>query len=97
MFAVITTGGKQYRVASGDIINVEKLSKNPGDKLAIPAIAIFNDKNELVSLSSTVEVEVLENIKDQKKIIFKKERRTTHKKRKGHRQKLDKIKILKIA
>ena len=96
MFAVIKTGGKQYKVCQNDVIEIEKLSCKAGEKHTIDVIAIFNEKSELISTKSTAEVEVIAEIKDDKKFIFKKERRTTHKKKTGHRQKLHQVKILSI-
>ena len=96
MFAIISTGGKQYKVSPNDIINIEKLSCKAGEKQSVDVVAVFNDKSELISTKSTAEVEVIAEVKDNKKFTFKKERRTTHKKKTGHRQKLYQVKVLSI-
>jgi large subunit ribosomal protein L21 len=95
-FAVVATGGKQYKVCVGDVITVEKLEINEGQKSKLKAIAVFEDA-KVVSFGGSVEVEFVEHLKDKKKITFKKERRTTHKKKIGHRQKLTSVKILEIS
>ncbi len=95
-FAIVATGGKQYKVSVGDVITVEKLELAEGQKSKLKAIAIFEDA-KIISFGGSVEVEFAQHLKDKKKITFKKERRTTHKKKIGHRQKLTSVKIVDIA
>ena len=94
MFAVIKTGGKQYRVAKDDVIAVEKL---PGDA---GATVVFDDVLVLGSQvgtprvpNATVTAEVVRQFRDEKKIIFKKRRRKHYRRRNGHRQHLTLVKI----
>ena len=98
MFAVLKTGGKQYRVASGDVLRVEKLAADAGDKIQF---------NEILMVGSTVgapfvegagvQAEVIDQIKGEKLINFVKRRRKHSSKRtKGHRQKLTLVRITDI-
>jgi large subunit ribosomal protein L21 len=95
-FAIVATGGKQYKVSVNDVITVEKLEITEGQKIILKAIAVFGEDLKVESFGGEVEAEFVAHEKDKKKIIFKKERRTTHKKKTGHRQKLTTIKILGI-
>lgn len=91
MFAVIRTGGKQFTVAPGDKIRVEKLDVNQGESIELKDILLLNDGSKTeVSASAlgkaVVGVKVLEHGRDEKVIIFKKQRRQNHRRKKGHRQ-----------
>lgn len=92
MFAVIRTGGKQYKVASGDVIAVEKLAGNPGDKVEISDVLMTG-----ANLGGKgVMAEVVRHFRDAKVTIFKKKRRHNYRRKKGHRQDLTEIKITEI-
>ena len=96
MFAIIRTGGKQYKVASGDVIAVEKLEGNAGDKVEITDILASGQKigTQSSPLSGIkVLAEIISQFRDEKVIIFKKRRRHNYRRKKGHRQYLTKIKI----
>ncbi|HUO94095.1 MAG TPA: 50S ribosomal protein L21 [Rhizomicrobium sp.] len=100
MFAVIRTGGKQYRVVADDVLTIEKLEGDVGSKLTLSdVLMIGGDKPQtgapLVKGASVV-AEILEQGKGEKVIAFKKKRRkNTHRKR-GHRQPFTKVKITAI-
>ena len=100
-FAVIETGGKQYKVSAKNILKVEKLNISKGKKVEFKKVLLVNDNktievgNPTVS-GAVVEGLLLENIKDKKIIVFKKRRRQNSRKRYGHRQLLSKIQITKI-
>ena len=101
MFAVIRTGGKQYRVAKNDVIFVEKLAGEAGDDIAFPEVLAFGDgetQNVGVPLvqGATVVATVLEQRKGDKVIIFKKKRRHNYRRKKGHRQQLTVVRITDI-
>jgi large subunit ribosomal protein L21 len=98
MFAVIRTGGKQYKVASGDVIAVEKLAGNAGDKVEISDVLVAGDKigTEKAPLKAKVLAEIVKQFRDEKVIIFKKRRRHNYRRKKGHRQTLTQIKITDI-
>jgi large subunit ribosomal protein L21 len=94
MFAVIKTGGKQYRVASGDVIAVEKLAGEAGAKIVFDEVLILGDKVGAPRVAdATVTGEVVRQFRDDKKIIFKKRRRKHYRRRNGHRQHLTLVKI----
>lgn len=97
MYAIVKTGGKQYKVCPGDKINIEKLPAAVGDKVVLDAICIVDgEKTELdpqVAAKTPVEAVVLEQFKDKKKIVFKFKKRKNYKKLRGHRQNLTRVKI----
>ena len=97
MFAVIRTGGKQYKVASGDKIAVEKLEGEAGDKIELGEVLAAGDKIGAPLLSGAkVLAEIVKQYRDDKVIIFKKHRRHNYRRKKGHRQYLTEIKITDI-
>ena len=100
-FAVIETGGKQYKVSASNILNVVKLNIPKGKKVEFIKVLLLNDDkitevgNPTIN-GAIVEGLILDNIKDKKIIVFKKRRRQNSRKRYGHRQLLSKIQITKI-
>ena len=100
-FAIIETGGKQYKVSSSNILKIEKLNIQKGQKVEFKKVLLLNDDkttevgNPIIS-GAVVEGLLLENIKDKKIIVFKKIRIQNSRKRYGHRQPLSKIQITKI-
>jgi len=101
MFAVIRTGGKQYRVQEGDILQVEKLDTEEGQKVVFDEVLLVEDgEKTLIGTplvdKAQVRAELIENFKDKKVIVFKKKRRKQYKKKRGHRQELTRVKIEKI-
>lgn len=103
MYAVIETGGKQYKVAQGDVIYVEKLGVEAGKKVKFEVLAVVDgDKTKIGAPTVkgvSVEATVLESIKGKKVRIFKYKPKKGYHKRQGHRQPLDKIEIkaIKVA
>ena len=100
-FAIIETGGKQYKVSASNILKVEKLNIVKGKKVEFKKVLLLNDDKNTEVGNPTVEgalVEglVLDNIKDRKILVFKKRRRQNSRKKYGHRQHLSKIQITKI-
>ena len=101
MFAVLKTGGKQYKVSSGDVLRVELLDAAAGDKLQFNDILMLGgDKTTLGSplvVGAAVQAEVIDNIKADKVIHFVKRRRKHSSQRtKGHRQKLTLLRVTEI-
>lgn len=102
MYAVIATGGKQYRVHEGDQIKVEKLDEAPGEKVVFDRVLLLAD-GEDVSIGTPyveggeVTGEVQEHGKGKKIDIIKFKRRKHHMKRMGHRQRYTQVKITRIA
>ena len=102
MYAVIVTGGKQYRVKEGDVLSVEKLNIDPGRKAQFDRVLLIEDGDNIqvgtpVLDNAMVLALVLENYKDEKVLIFKKKRRKQYRRTRGHRQPLTKIRIVRIA
>ncbi len=97
MFAVIKTGGKQYPVRDGSVIQVEKLDGDIGQVITISDVVLANDENGLVANDKVmVKAEVLEQKRDKKIIIFKKRRRKTYQRKNGHRQYCTVLRIIGI-
>jgi large subunit ribosomal protein L21 len=87
MFAVVRTGGKQYRVAAGDKIVVEKLAGEAGDTIQLGDVLLAGEGADLRSTDGlTVSAEIIAQAKADKVIIFKKRRRHNYRRKKGHRQ-----------
>jgi large subunit ribosomal protein L21 len=101
MYAIIKCGGKQYKVSEGDILNVDKLSKEPKDTIEIEDVIAVNDGNTLKTgkdvESSKVTAEVIVEGRDKKVIIYKKRRIKDINLKRGFRRSFTKIKITKIA
>ncbi len=98
MFAVVRTGGKQYRVAAGDKIAVEKLAGEAGDKITLADVLIAGEGETLADASAiTVSAEIIAQAKSEKVIVFKKRRRHNYRRRNGHRQQLTLLRILTVA
>ena len=91
MHAIIETGGKQYRVAPGDVIRVEKLAGDVGSEVELPVKAAFNDSGELVS--GSVKGTILSEGRGDKIIVFKMKRRKNYARKQGHRQGFTEVKI----
>ncbi len=101
MFAIIKTGGKQYRVQEGDILDVEKLPAEPHQKFHFSQVLLIGSDEETLIGTPLVEkalvrAEVIENFKDEKIIVFKKKRRKQYRRTRGHRQELTRVKIERI-
>lgn len=98
MFAVVRTGGKQYRVAPEDVIEVERLAAAPGEAVALGDVLAVGD-GEAVSLGrphvdgARVAATVVEHKRGPKIIVFRKKRRKNHRRKRGHRQHLTVLRI----
>ncbi|HET9427764.1 MAG TPA: 50S ribosomal protein L21 [Allosphingosinicella sp.] len=87
MFAIVRTGGKQYRVAAGDKIVVEKLAGEAGDKVTLDDVLLAGDGGDLKSTDGlTVSAEIIAQAKADKVTVFKKRRRHNYRRKRGHRQ-----------
>ena len=99
MYAIIATGGKQYKVSEGDIITIEKLGVEPGEKVTFDNVLAVSDDSLKVgedAANATVEASVVENGRGKKVIVYKYKRKTGYHKKNGHRQSFTKVKIEKI-
>ena len=98
MFAVIKTGGKQYKVAANDVIRVEKLAGEAGETVTLDQVLMVGDKIGAPTVAgASVTATVVEQTRAEKVIIFKKKRRQNYRRKKGHRQELTVLRITNIA
>jgi large subunit ribosomal protein L21 len=98
MFAVVRTGGKQYRVAAGDKIVVEKLAGEAGDTIQLGDILLAGEGSDLRSTDGlTVSAEIIAQAKADKVVVFKKRRRHNYRRKKGHRQQHTILRIVGIG
>lgn len=98
MFAIVRTGGKQYRVAAGDKIAVEKLDGEAGDTVSLGDILLAGDGGEVKSTDGlVVSAEIIAQTRGEKVIVFKKRRRHNYRRRNGHRQSLTLLRITAVG
>ena len=102
MFAVIKTGGKQYRVAAQDVITVAKLAGEPGEAVSFDQVLMISNDNGVevgapVVAGVTVTGEVVEQTRGEKVIAFKKRRRQNSRRKRGHRDELTVVRITAIG
>ena len=101
MYAIVKTGGKQYKVAPGDRINIEKLDAEVGAEVELPAICIVDgDKVEAdpaKAAATKVVATVIEQFKGEKQLVFKFKKRKNYKKLRGHRQQLTRVEIKSVG
>ena len=101
MYAIVKTGGKQYKVAAGDKINIEKLDAEVGAEVSLDALmvvdgeAVVTDAKALAGYKVTAKV--LEQFKGDKVFVVKFHKRKNYKRKNGHRQQLTRVEILSIA
>ena len=100
MYAVIATGGKQYKVSEGDVIKVEKLGVEAGQTYTFDKVILVSGDEVKVGApaveGATVEADVIGDTKGKKVIVYKYKRKTGYHKKNGHRQQLTAVKITKI-
>ena len=101
MYTVLETSGKQYKVAVGDLIDIEQVGRTPGETIAFDRVLMYvGDKETLVGRPTLEEVkvtgEVVGEVKGPKILVFKHKRRKDHRKLTGHRQKMTRVKISSI-
>ena len=96
MYAIIATGGKQYKVAEGDVINVEKLGAEAGETVTFDQVLAVKGEGLKVGADvegATVTATVVKNDKAKKVIVYKYKRKTGYHKKNGHRQLFTEVKI----
>ncbi|MCG6121830.1 MAG: 50S ribosomal protein L21 [Microvirga sp.] len=101
MFAVIKTGGKQYRVAADDVITIQRLSGEPGESVTLGEVLLLSSGDDVkvgapLVAGASVIAEIVEATRGPKVIAFKKRRRQNSKRKRGHRQDLTTIRIVEI-
>ena len=98
MFAVVRTGGKQYRVAAGDKIAVEKLAGEAGETITLGDVLLAGDGGEIKDIKGVVvSAEIIAQAKSEKVVVFKKRRRHNYRRKNGHRQQLTLLRILAVG
>ncbi|HEX2582062.1 MAG TPA: 50S ribosomal protein L21 [Dongiaceae bacterium] len=102
MFAIVKTGGKQYKVVKNDVITVEKLTTEPGKQITLADVLMIGEGGSLkvgtpLLAGARVTAEVVDQHKADKVLIFKKKRRHNYRRKKGHRQNVTVLKILDIT
>ena len=98
MFAVVRTGGKQYRVAAGDKIAVEKLAGDAGDTITLGEVLLAGDGGELKDAAKViVSAEIIAQAKSEKVTVFKKRRRHNYRRKAGHRQQITLLRIVAVG
>ena len=95
MYAIVETGGKQYRVAPGEVVRVGKLAGEVGAEVELPAVAVFRDGGELVAGADagTVKGTIVANGRAKKVLVFKFKRKKQYKRTQGHRQDFTEVKV----
>ncbi|MBU1186533.1 MAG: 50S ribosomal protein L21 [Acidobacteria bacterium] len=98
MFAVIKTGGKQYRVQKGDVLEVEKLDADNGKTITFDEVLLVESDGKTsigtpLVKNASVKAEVVDTFKDKKVLVFKKKKRKQYRRTRGHRQELTRIRI----
>ena len=100
MYAIIQTGGKQYKVAEGDLLHIEKLEGEAGSKVNFADVLLVGGKTVKIGAplvaGAKVDAEIVSQDRDEKIIVYKKKRRKGYEKTQGHRQSLTAVKITKI-
>ena len=99
MYAIIATGGKQYKVSEGDIITIEKLGVEAGEKVTFDQVLVVGGEDLKVGAdvaNATVTASVMEQGRGKKVIVYKYKRKTGYHKKNGHRQQYTQVKIEKI-
>jgi large subunit ribosomal protein L21 len=101
MHAIVETGGKQYRVAPGDVVRIEKLEGEVGSEVELPLRAVFHDEGHLVAGSdlgqATVKGTIVGNGRGKKVLVFKFKRKKQYKRTTGHRQDFTEVKVGEIS
>jgi len=98
MFAIVRTGGKQYRVAAGDKIAVEKLAGETGETITLSDVLLACDGGEVKDARGVeVSAEIIAQAKGEKVVVFKKRRRHNYRRKNGHRQQLTLLRIVAVG
>ena len=101
MYAIVETGGKQYRVAPGDMLEVEHLPAEAGNSVTLDRVLLVAREDKVTAgtplvANASVVAEVVEHVRGPKKVVFKMKRRKGYHKKSGHRQELTRLRISEI-
>jgi len=101
MYAIVKTGGKQYRVAAGDQITVERIEGDVGSKVSLTEVLAIGGESPSIGTptvpNASVNAKIVQQPRGAKVIVFKKKRRKNYRRKRGHRQELTVLKIEEIA
>ena len=100
MFAIVESGGKQYRVAEGDVLRLEALSAEPGDTVDLPVMMLGGDSVQVgkpLVEGASVKAEVIEHGRGEKLYIYKFKAKSNYRRKNGHRQPYTEVRIMEIA
>ena len=101
MYAIVKTGGKQYKVSAGDVISIEKLNAEIGDEVELPVICVVDgsaiEADPEKASATKVTAEILDQYKGKNQLVFKFKKRKGYKKLRGHRQQLTKVRITAVG
>ncbi len=102
MYAIIKTGGKQYRISPGDVLRVERLPGERGDEVILDQVLLVTDGDAVqvgqpLVPNATVRTQIVRQGKDKKVLIFKKKRRKNYRRKQGHRQLFTALQINEIV
>ena len=101
MYAIVKTGGKQYKVEPGTVVSIEKLDAEIGDEVELPVIFVADgdsiEADPAKAAATKVTAEVLDQYKGKKQLVFKFKKRKGYKKLKGHRQQLTKVRVTAVG
>lgn len=102
MYAIIKSGGKQYRVEQDAVVLVDRLEGNAGDKVELGEVLLYSDGKDVKLGSPLVDgvkiaAEIVEQVRGDKIIVFKKKRRQNYRRKNGHRQEMTQLKILSLG
>ena len=101
MYAIVKTGGKQYKAAPGDYLNIERLEGEAGDKVELTAITVVDGDKVIVDPAEAakvkVEATIVEQFRGPKQLVFKFKKRKNYKKLQGHRQNLTRVQITAVG
>jgi large subunit ribosomal protein L21 len=95
MYAIVETGGKQYRVTPGEVLRVEKLAGDVGSEVELPALAVFQDGGDVLAgpAAGKVKATILGNGRGKKVLVFKFKKKKQYKRTRGHRQDFTEVKV----
>ena len=101
MYAIVKTGGKQYKAAPGDFLNIERLQGEAGDKVELTAITIVDGEKVIAdpaeAAKTKVEATIVEQFRGPKQLVFKFKKRKNYKKLQGHRRNLTRVQITAVG
>jgi large subunit ribosomal protein L21 len=101
MYAIVKTGGKQYKVEPGTVVSIEKLDAEIGDEVELPVIFVADgdtiEADPEKAAATKVVAEILDQYKGKKQLVFKFKKRKGYKKLKGHRQQLTKVRVIAVG